>query len=219
MAQIVKSFDPVQYSIAENTFLLSAIGQPPVVAMQNCPQGVNPRAVQPVLENVYDLIELEKHRGQEWVGVEAVKKAISTYLEHSQRWATDRRRNAPRWPSMSTFDDRGKAHRQGVGSDATQVRTYFDADGQRQKFEIELVQDLATDWTPDWKATDAPATGLKVDGDKRRVECLICGHTEGYNPDSRASFNAARARMSKHLRTTKLSPDTHRELHTREFGG
>jgi hypothetical protein len=119
---------------------------------------------------------------------------------------------------MHAYDGKGRPHRQGVGSDSGQVRTYFDAAGQRVPFAIELVPTGQAEWHPEWAKADEASDGLKVDRDNRRIECLICGHTEAFNPDSRGSYNAARGRISKHLRSATIEVERHREVHMTEFG-
>ncbi len=215
----MNTFDPVQFSTAENEFLLTALGLAPIVAVRQAPPGVNLRAVRPVIEKVYELIELQKHSGVEWVGVDKIKESIKTYLSQAERWSLDKRKGRPRFPSMFTYDSRKRAHRSAPGSDSGQVRTYFGPDGERVRFEVDLVPDSRTDWDADWVKADEPKpkSGLTVDHDNKRIECGICGHTESFNPDSRASYNAARARTSKHLRTATEEVDAHRELHTNEF--
>lgn len=210
-------FDPVKYSNEENQFILSNLGKPPVVALRALPALVNRAAVKPVLDRLYELSELEKHAGMTWAGVDAVSTAISTWLEQSEKWAVDKRRNRPRFPSMFSFDQKGRAHRYGPGSDSGQVRTYFGKDGQRVKFAVELVPEGIGEYIPEWQA-DLPKDGLTVNTELNRVECF-CGHTERFNPESRGSFNSARARMSKHLRGATDEVDRHREIHTNEFGG
>ncbi len=218
----MNTFDPVSYSFVENRFLLEHLGKPPIVAMQALTPPINPRAVKPIIDRVYELEELRKHSGQEWVGVEKVKDAIRTYLAQVEKWEKDRRRGAPRFPSLYTFDARGRAHRYGPGSDSGRIRTYFDSKGNRIPFAIDLVAtDAEAEYVPEWIAAPAPTEKkleLIVDPDKRRIECSVCGHTESFNPESRASFNAARARISKHLRKSTDNIDLHRELHTAEFG-
>ena len=219
---LMHMFDPVKYSKEENTYLLSHLGEPPVVALRGVEKGgaVNYNAVKPILDRVYELQELEKHEGQTWVGVEALKGAITIYLEKAIRWHADHKRGAPRFPSMSQWDGRGRPHYQGPGSDVGTVKTYFDSTGKRQSFAVELIPSGQTEWRPDWVKADAPDEkgGLKLDSEKNRFECLICNHTESFKPESRSSYSAARARMSKHLRTAKVEVDAHRELHTNEFG-
>ena len=228
MLEVTDTFDPVQYSWEENEFLLQHVGEPPVVALKARPANVIQAAVKPVLDRIYELIELEKHNAVTWVGIERVKEAIQTYLVQSRKWASDKRTGAPRFPSMYAYDSRNKPHRGGVGSDSGQVHTYFDAKGQRQPFAVPLIVDDIAAWKPDWDTTEVhgtdnpdPVYGLKNDAENQRLECMICGSTESYSAESQISFNAARARMGKHLITAKdpLLSTAHRELHTREFGG
>jgi hypothetical protein len=152
-----------------------------------------------------------------WCGTEEVAKSINTWLTESEKWAVDRRRNAPRFPSLYTYDQKGRPHRYGPGSDSGHVRTYFGPDGQRHKFAVDLVPEGVEEYQPSWMA-DQPKDGLKVSTEFNRIECF-CGYTERYNPESRGSFNSARARMSKHLRSATEEVDRHREVHTNEFGG
>lgn len=235
-------FDPVKLSLEENAWLLEHLGEPWVVAGRtiqperlsnpsprdknpiNYPNGVNPNAVRPIVDRVYSLIELEKHEGNKWAGVEALKVSINSYLTQAQRWKQDKRKGAPRFPSLSSYDTKGRPHLNGPGSDSGQVRTYFDSDGQRQHFRIEYVPSGQGTWVAEWAEkvaeVDQPVTGLRTNKELRRIECF-CGHTEQFNPDSRASYNAARARISKHLRSDKVPEyvEQHRQLHTDEFGG
>jgi len=213
-------FDPVDYSLEENKYLLGALGKPPIVALREIPAGVNPRAVEPLINRVYSLIELEKHEGVSWCGVEPVKEAIQAYLTKAERWAEDAKRTkrAPRFPSMASYDSRKRAHRSGPGSDAGKVRTYFNERGERVPFALELVPSGDIEWSPGMTTADDPdkTSGLSIDKEKNRIECF-CGHTESFNAESRGSFNAARARMSKHLRTSKTEVERHKEVHTNEY--
>lgn len=218
---MMTQFDPVLYSKEENEFLLTTIGQPPVVAMRTVAPGVNPKAVKPVLDRVYELEQLKAHEGAEWAGVDAVKEAIRIFLKVDEKWASDaqRSRRAPRHPSMYSFDTRGRAFLYGPGSDSGRPRTYFDAEGKRKPFAVELVPENVMDWVAPTLVGEIANTHLLItDAEKNRIECGICGHTESFKPNSRSSEVAARARMSKHLRTAKDQTDAHRELHTAEFG-
>src|SRR5688572_24590220 len=86
-------FDPVKYSPEECNFLLSTLGKPPVVALRDLPEGVNPAAVKPILQRVYDLEQLKEHEDLDWVGVEALKVAIQIYQREDAKWASDHARN------------------------------------------------------------------------------------------------------------------------------
>jgi len=240
------SFDPAIYSIEENQFLLEHIGEPTVIALKAIPaaeplakpfhkdknpvyypKGINPNAVRPILDKVNELQELAKHDGVQWVGVEKVKEAIKIYLQENAKWEHDYNRTrgkAPRWPSLASYDSKGRPHRGGPGSDSGRIRTYFGPAGERLPFEIQLVSEYVATWAAPGH-TEAPADArLFVDAAANRIECRvkvgdgICGHTEKYKPEARASYTAARARMSKHLRRATENVEEHRELHTEEFG-
>lgn len=223
-------FDPVIYSNAENHFLLQHLGVPPVVAMRAVPKDVNPKAVQPIIERVYALEELQRHEGVRWVGVDTLKAKIQTWLEQNAKWASDskRFRSAPRWPSMFSFDGKGRAHIGGPESDSGRVRTYFGPAGERIPFAVPLVDVYNDGWVPPSASAASNGADLRyfVDEPGHRIECRvkaadgsICGHVETYKADSRASYRAARARMSKHLRKPGNEIEQHREVYTNEFGG
>jgi hypothetical protein len=213
-------FDPVDYSLAENKWLREAIGKPPVVAAGQIPQGVNPKAVLPVVQRVYELEQLKTHENQDWCGVVVLQKSIDTYIEQATKWANDRRRGRVRFPSLASYDSRGRAHRGATGADSTKVRTFFDEKGKRQHFEVELIPNETPYWVAPSVSEDASTAGILNNEEKHRIECTVCNHTESYNPDKgRSSYGAARARMSKHLRTAKDEVDAHREIYTLEFGG
>jgi hypothetical protein len=220
----LNTFDPVLYSIKENEALLSLLGKPPVVALREIPAGVNPAAIKPIVNRVYELQELEKHEGIEWVGVGALKEKIETYLRENAKWLADKRRSqrAPRFPSLYSYDAKGRPHLGGPGSDSGRVRTYFNSKGERVPFEINLLSSDIDNWQPPTfssEITSDPKAGLFVNAEKNRIECGVpgCGHTEAYKNESRASFNAARARMSKHLRKPGNSEELHREIYSQEF--
>lgn len=246
---MLTSFDPVQFSNAENEFLLKHLGEATIVALKSIkaergsthtsggradknpliyPEGVVPASVRPVLDGINELIELERHEGLKWVGVETIKATIVKWFEQNQKWAMDYKRSnkrAPRWPSLYSWDGKGKAHLGGPGSDSGTIKTYFDTKGNRVPFAIDLLLVDDYKWLPPG-ATDQPSeTGLRLEEDAHRYECrvpfadgTICGHTESFKEGSRASKNAARARMSKHLRKATKEAEAHRELHTNEFG-
>lgn len=230
MTQSIDTFNPVKLSVEENKFLLDTLGQPFVAVsddqrLYNERSGVTAAAVKPVLDRVYELIELDSRRGQKWVGVEKIKEIIAVYLKQQEKWAADKRRfpRAPRFPSMHSFDAKGKPHRGGPGSDSGQVQTYFDAEGNRHSFSLDLLDNMETGgWAPEWqKKVEAAAPNVKAivhDVENHRLECPVCKHTESYKADSASSMNAARGRMSKHLRVEPKDSDLHRELYTNEFG-
>lgn len=220
------TFDPVYLTLEENKFLLENLGKPTIVAMKLLPAGCSYKATKEVLDacNEYELAR--QHDGSKWAGFDAVKSKISTYIDQATKWAADKRKGRPRFPSMFTFDARGKAHWAGTGSDSGIVKTYFDDKGNRIPFAIDLVDVYRDEWAPEWAAEVSKAEtavdkkdGIFVDEEKSRIECLVCNHTERYKPESRRSYNMARARMSNHLRKSKERQDEHLEVHTLVFGG
>jgi hypothetical protein len=243
---MITSFNPTLYSIPENKFLLEHMGKPSVVALKDIrgvvnpkahpkdknpiiyPDGIIPASVKPILDGVYELQELEKHEGLRWVGVEKIKQAIRVFLEQTDKWSSDFKRTrgkAPRHPSLWAFDAKGKGHLGGPGSDSGAVKTYFGPAGERIPFEVELLLDYEQKWTAPTVKDEVIDARLHIDGDSSLIQCRVplksggvCGHAEKYKPESRSSYNAARARMSKHLRKATEELEAHRELHTMEFG-
>lgn len=225
--ETIQQFDPGIYSEDENKFLLAHIGEPTIVALRQLAPPVNPRAVRPILERVNELLDLEKHEGASWAGVGAIKTSIEVWLRENAKWERDNARNpkAPRYPSMYSFDARGRAHKGGIGSDSNRPRTYFGPAGERIPFAVELLPDNVAPWTAPGFTEQSAEVTLFIDSTLNRIECRVpqadgsvCGHTESYKAESRASYSAARARMSKHLRKATNNEEGHRELHTNEFG-
>jgi hypothetical protein len=217
----VNEIDPVIYSEEERAWLLENLGKPPAVALRDLPKGVNIRQVKPLLEKLQELEDLQKHENQPWIGFEAVKDAIRVFSEQDAKWAADARRTkrAPRFPSLYSFDGKGRPHLGGPGSDSGQVRTYFDAKGNR----IPFAKALVTDWQPEWTAptivdeSSLGDTGITNNADLHRWECF-CGHTETYRKGSRSSENVAKGRMKKHLAKATEEVDRHREIIVNVFG-
>jgi hypothetical protein len=223
----MEKFDPVAYSDFENEFLMTALGKPTVVALRERPATVNVNAVRPILERVNELMELEKHDGLPWCGLEALRNAITTWQKQNAKWKYDFQRTrgrAPRWPSMWAWDAKGRGHRGGPGSDSDRVRTYFGPAGERIPFAVDLQPEQISPWSAPSTIEEATTGGMFIDKDTNRIECRVktenglCGHTESYKAGSRSSYNAARARFSKHLRKATDAVEDHRELHTLEFG-
>jgi len=223
----IQEFDPVMISTEDNLFLAEHIGKPTIVALRAANDKVLPAAVKPILDRVNELIELEKHEGVKWIGVDAIKRSIKIWLDTNRKWKLDHQRNkkAPRFPSLYSYDAKGRPHLGGPGSDSGRVRTYFGPAGERIPFAVQLVPDESPAWeAPGFTEAPMPSSGLRVDPDSHRIECriklpdgTICGHSESYRVESRSSYNAARARMSKHLRKATENVEEHRELHTNEF--
>lgn len=212
-------FNPVTLSEDENRFVLENLGLPPVVVMNKpLPVGASPKAIRTVIQGVYDLIELEKHEGLRWRGVDAIKKAINTYLEQQERWRVAKARfgnRVPRFPSMATQDGKGRYQLGAPGSDAGVVQTYIDGNGQRRRFEVDLLEyeDGSEEFAPVVQAPKA----LVEDEDKHRFECPICNHAESFRAGVDSSKNAARARMASHLKRAEMEKELHMELYTNVF--
>jgi hypothetical protein len=191
------------------------------------PDGVIPASVKPILDTVIELEQLAQAGELKWIGIEKIKEAIKIWFRENEKWRFAHKRNpkTPRWPSLYSFDAKGNARIGGPGSDSGQVRSYFGPAGERIPFEVDLIIQEGTAWEPP-QTTEVPLDNrLKVDPIAHRIECriplpdgTICGHTESYKADSRSSYNAARARISKHLRKATIEEFAHRELHTLEFG-
>jgi len=209
----METFDPVDYSLAENQFFLKHLGESPVVAMEDdLPKGVSPAAVRDVLGAVYELDELKKHRGKEWVGVTALSTAIRVYLHEWEKWRDLSNRGAPRWPTLHAWDGKGRPHRGGIGSDSAKIVTYIDQDGTRHRFAVPLHTNEGTDFTPPWMQEAEPVPDeCVIDVDKGFMQCPVDSWATNFNPDSRQSQNMARARMAKHCRSSK-------DERVREFG-
>lgn len=213
-------FDPVVYSLEECNFLLSHLGESPAVAFDSgVPEGVNPTQITPVLQYVKELEELKTEKGREWVGVEALKQCITTYLTAQEQWREMRRQGGPRFPTMFAFDAKGRPHYGGIGSDSGQVKTYFTPDGKRKTIAVRYVGEHEGEWYAPWasQAKEAPKE-LVENTEKSTIECAICHHQESYRDDSKASYNAARARISQHMKTAEKEPELHREYRQNVFG-
>lgn len=224
MARQAEIFDPTAYSIEEATYLLHALGQSPEVIeidlASGTPAGVNAKAVLSACDRIHRLMQQAEHRGLQWCGVDAVRDALQTYITEFTKWQRDAQRGAPKYPSQYVWDDRGRGHKGAVGADAGTVATYFDADGNRHPFALELIGQGQTTFVPAWiKATPAPMVAALIeDTDKGTIQCPICYFTQSYDKDVRSTYNLARGRMQKHLTSARKHADKHREVFTQEFG-
>lgn len=224
--ELTEKFDPVKFSLPECEWLITHLGESPSTAMESVTKEIAVASVRPEIERFYELCERDKNpsRRIEWVGLDTVRAALQTYINQCNKWEQEfirTRGRAPRFPSLCTFDSKGRPYLGGVGSDSGIVKTYFAPDGTRIPFAIDVVDEEAMEWKPEWASgTDPISKGLKNDPSNNRVECLICGHTETYKEESAASVNAAKARMRKHLRSDKdqMYVNAHREA-LLELGG
>jgi hypothetical protein len=201
----MESFRPVRYSLEENRFFLKHLGESPVSALREpTPPGVNPVTVQEVLGEVYELAELEKHRGVTWAGVEKVGQVITRYLSEYEKWQEMATRGAPRFPTMHAWDGKGRPHRGGITSDAGEVSTYFDDQGERKPLSISLRDPESVAFRPPWTKVAEPIPDtLTEDLEKGLLQCPVDGWATNFKPESRASYNMARGRMVRHCKTSK----------------
>lgn len=105
-----------------------------------------------------------------------------------------------------------------VGSDSHRVRTYFDADGQRQPLAVSLHDTGVGPFVPPWIKSDTQYTELIADEQKGSLRCPICDHSETWQLESQSSKNLASGRMAKHLVSAKVQPNQHKALHTAVYG-
>jgi hypothetical protein len=222
----VKAFEPALYSLEENQFLLDHMGEPPTVALHGgLPVNVNPKAVVPVLQQLYDLEELKRLRGVEWIGLEPIKESITNYLKAHNQWASAHRAGAPKnqFPTFYEFDSRGRGHHYGVNSDAGYVRSFFDENGNRQSLRVDLTPS-PVQWVPPQVAQKAASTPnslpetLIEDDVNGLIQCPVCRHTENYEPGVQSKRTMARTRMSKHLVKATREPEAHRHVYSAVFG-
>jgi hypothetical protein len=201
----IEVFDPATYSLEENEFFLKHLGESPLAVMQKpLPNGVNKTAVEKGLGRIYELAQLEAHQGTPWVGLDKISGSITQYLTERAKWQEMSRRGAPAFPSMHTWDGKGRPHRSGIGSDAGKVSTYFTSDGQRQPFAVPLVEVVPEAFSAPWVTEEAPMPDACVeDSEKGIMTCPIDGYSTNWNPDSRQAYNLARARMARHCKTSK----------------
>lgn len=209
----VEVFDPTLYSLDENAFFLKHLGEAPLAVMQHpLPAGVNPVAVTTALGRIYELSELETHQGTPWIGTAKIADAITCYLTQRAKWTDLAKRGAPVFPSMYTWDGKGRPHRSGIGSDAGQVRTYFDDNGNRQPFAVPLVDVIPQAFSAPWVKAEEPIPDACVeDPEKGTMQCPVDGYSTNWNPDSRQAYNLARARMARHCKSSK-------DARVQEFG-
>lgn len=226
-------FEPAEFSLEENRFLLEHLGEAPLVALDGeVPRGVNPRAVSPLLQRTYELEELRRHKGHVWVGFDTIKTRIAKFLRWMETAAEIHRRGGPKHVSMYGIDGSGKLYKYAIGSDASIVRSAITgAGGQRERFAVDLRRpegevlpslfDIAPwlqgdpnrindDVHEEWgEAGKVKGTWKSKHGS---IRCGVCGHTEAFQTAVRSSYNAARARQIRHLKNATTEIDRHRIL-------
>ena len=218
---MLKIYDPVDYNLEENKFFRDHLGEPPIAVLSEpLPPTVNPKAVKEVLGSIYDLTELAKHKGTTWCGIEPVKEAIDIYLREWVKWKEMSLRGAPRFPSLFTWDAKGRPHRYGTGSDAGKVTTWIDDEGQRHRLAVDLVHVRVEEYIPKWiKPQVEIPTEFTDNKEQSRLECPLCNWTTAYDPERRSTRNLARTRAIKHCKSPKTEKELHHEFATVAFGG
>lgn len=226
-------FEPAEFSLEENRFLLEHLGESPIVALdEGTPKGVNEAAVRPMLTRTFELEDLRRHKGHEWAGLDLLKQKIAKFLRWMETAAEIKRRGGPAHVSMYGIDGAGKLYKYAIGSDAGIVRSMITGPGgERERFAVDLrrpkgeVIPSLFDIAP-WLKGDPDRIHDDVEevwGEEGRVKgtwkskhgtlrCTICGQTEMFKTDNRSAYNAARARLIKHLRHVNTEIDRHRVL-------
>lgn len=136
------------FSLAECTFLLDKLGQPPLVALADgTPTGVVEVQVRKLLTRVYELEALRTARNVPWFGIVGLKRMLERYLDwvrttqvmraRVKNHRDGRIRHAAALPSMCAWDD-GRPFIGGIGADAYQVMTAIEADGSRTPLYCDL---------------------------------------------------------------------------------
>jgi hypothetical protein len=217
------TFDPARFSLEDNQFLIDHLGEPLEVATANgVPPGVTPVAGLQALDDLYRYGRRCEQTGEPFVGFDAIKEACRVFLrEHAKMMADHKRGVAPKFPARYEWDSFGQPHLGGVGADTGRVRSYFDEQGQRRYFAIQLVARETV--RPKWlerktTKTAADYRELIEDAEHGTITCPICKFTQNYEPGSRSRRAMARTRLGKHLKTAKKEPDLHRQLYTYVFG-
>jgi hypothetical protein len=240
MLRITKHvFEPAIHSIAELRFLLDHLEEPPHAALHaGVPAGVNPTAITKTLTQLQELDQLQKFRGVEWAGFDAIKDSILRFLAWEER-----RQNIYRitggakgqaaivQASQYAFDEDGSAFKLAIGADnAEMARTEILDDGSRRPFGVALLQpdgaaaaESLSDVAPWIRRTKVSAKDrhdeMKVENDGKHgsVTCSICKKAEEFDPKTRSSFLAARSRMARHLKKANTDVARHRLLYRKVF--
>ena len=97
------------------------------------------------------------------------------------------------------------------------MRTYFTEEGERKRFAVSLFDIDEGEFKPPWVKTEEDLPNACIeDVEKGVLQCPLDGWTTNWRPESRQSYNLARARMIKHCKTSK--DDRVREFGLKVFG-
>lgn len=163
--------------------------------------------VECALRRFYDLDDMAENGVQQWVGTEAVRKAIETWEEREQRREEVKRQN-PRGfahhPEM--FEYRGERRLyQGKGSDV----------GRPRRYDLELFETGTydpSDFTAglgDEKPADAEVYDFRRGPDW--VGCPVCSYQKKFDPGSTASLHRAESAVRMHMQNVGDQKEEHQE--------
>lgn len=233
------TFEPAVLSIPELKFLLDHLEEPPHAALHGeIPPGVNPIQITKTLTEFQHFDQLQKFRGVEWAGFEAIRDSILRFLEWDQRrlgifeaTGGPRGQNAISNASQFAFSEDGSAFKYAISADSAEMtRTEILDDGSRRAFGVPLAQaegvtgderlgELAP-WIKRSKSanlTSKDSVETNTEGKNGTVRCSICGHTESFKTAERGKFLAARGRMARHLKQAKDDVARHRLLYRKAY--
>lgn len=224
MPRKLELFEPALLSLEENEFVLAHLGETANVALHEMDdEGVNPRAIRPVLQRFTELEELQEQRGVKWAGYDAIKDSITRYLDWQRRSQDIQKDGGPRHPSQHVWDDEGAMHRAGSGADSSDmVRSEILDDGSRKTFSVRLrdrdQQKRANmPWVkgqttrPSDSSADAPKD--RIIAGKGSFICSICDEAIAtFKKGNAASKNLARRKVQKHLSTARANVSRHRAV-------
>ena len=227
--KVEEIFDPALYNDVELPKIMELkLGLSPAVLLPEI-EDLPPDSVStltPLIERIFDLEELKKHRGEEWIGMDVVRESCQLMLDYQKQYQANKARSGLGFhPSMHTFDSRKRARRGGIGSDSGRVRTYFDDENKRVKFAVSLTAEAGseqwvfssatvdTQWGDLSEVETGPGTVIELiereRGENGIVECPICGHAETYLLDDRSSEVTARSNMRRHCKKAKNEIEAH----------
>lgn len=240
MASLRKAekFEPADFSIEELEFLSEHLGETANVALHEMDEdGVNPKQIRPFLNRLSELEELKTHRDVPWAGYDAIKKSIAAFLDWHNQSLDIQKDGGPRHPSQFGYDEDDTIIRGQVGADSSdKVRSRILDNGERETFTV-MLREVNGGGSPNmpWlnrnkgAAPDAKPTATTrrastnaarrgddkaITHDKKRglFLCNICDEaicTYDKKKGVRA-VNAAKAKVDKHLRTTRDKAPRHR---------
>lgn len=227
-------FEPAMLSLPELKFALDHLGESPSVALYEfdpSKHGVIKNRLEVFFGRIYELQELQKHRGVEWAGLDAISDSITRYLDWNARVQEMKKRGFKKGePSQFHWDEVGDAYKYAIGSDSGEcVRTEIADDGTRRPFGVNLVMtpkmamamDLS-DVAP-WinrgkhKIHTEDKLDEKVNGRMGTIQCTICSKTEEFDAANRQARVAARGRMGKHLKNAKQEKHRHLLLYRKTY--